>query len=313
MKILVTGGAGFIGSHLVGRLLKANHKVVVVDNLDEFYSNRLKQANIDLFKDNPNYEFVQGSILDKLIMEWLVGEVDVVYHFAAQAGVRASIENPRKTFVVNIKGTFDLLEACLKCGVKKVINASSSSVYGNVAYLPFDEEHPTKPISPYGVSKLAAEHYCRVFYEVYGLNTVNLRYFTVYGARMRPDLAINLFTRKALKNEPIEIFGDGFASRDFTYIDDVTNLNMECLNSNNINGESFNVGTGERITISQLALKIKLWNKSDSEIVYSNRKKGDMNHTLADITKAKRLLGYEPTYTLGLGLRLFRDWVKKNE
>ena len=310
MKILVTGGAGFIGSHLVDRLLKADHEVVVVDNLDPFYSNQLKQANIELFKDNPNYKFACKNICSRTPMERLVDGVDVVYHFAAQAGVRASIVNPEKSFVVNIKGTFDLLETCLKCGVKKFINASSSSVYGNIKYLPFDEEHPTKPISPYGVSKLAAEHYCRVFYEVYGLNTVNLRYFTVYGARMRPDLAINLFTRKALKNEPLEIFGDGFASRDFTYIDDVTNLNMKCLYGNNINGESFNVGTGERITISQLALKIKTLCKSDSEIVYSNRKKGDMNHTLADISKAKRLLGYEPTYTLDLGLKLFRDWVK---
>ena len=313
MKILVTGGAGFIGSHLVGRLLKANHEVVVVDNLDHFYSSRLKQANIDLFKDNPNYEFVQGTILDKALMNFLMWDVDAVYHFAAQAGVRASIENPEKTFVVNIKGTFELLETCLKCGVKKFINASSSSVYGKIKYLPFDEEHPTYPISPYGVSKLAAEHYCRVFYEVYGLNTVNLRYFTVYGMRMRPDLAINIFTRKALKNEPLEIFGDGFASRDFTYIDDVTNLNMKCLYGNNINGESINVGTGERITIGQLALKIKTLCKSDSEIVYSNRKKGDMNHTLADISKAKRLLGYEPTYTLDLGLKLFREWVRENE
>ena len=310
MKILVTGGAGFIGSHLVDRLLKANHKVLVVDNLDPFYSNQLKQANIDLFKANPNYEFACENILSRTPMGRLVEGVDVVYHFAAQAGVRASIENPVKTFEVNIKGTFELLGICLEYGVKKFINASSSSVYGN-GYLPFDEEHPTNPISPYGVSKLAAEHYCRVFYEVYGLKTVNLRYFTVYGTRMRPDLAINIFTRKALKNEPIEIFGDGFASRDFTYIDDITNLNIGCLYSNGINGESFNVGTGERITISQLALKIKTLTKSDSEIVYSNRKKGDMNHTLADISKAKRLLGYEPTYTLDLGLKLFRDWVEK--
>ena len=184
MKVLVTGGAGFIGSHIVERLLGEGEEIVVVDNFDPYYDIRLKEKNVKMFKGNPNFTFVKGDILDRELMHPIIKEVDAVIHMAAQAGVRASIENPRKTFEVNAYGTFQLLELCLNSDVKKFINASSSSVYGKVKYLPIDEEHPKEPISPYGVSKLSAEHYCRVFYEVYGLKTVNLRYFTVYGPRM---------------------------------------------------------------------------------------------------------------------------------
>ena len=312
MKVLVTGGAGFIGSHIVERLLKAEHEVVVVDNLDPYYDVKVKETNVEIFKNNPNYTFVNGDIFDKKLMKELIGNVDAIFHLAAQAGVRASIANPRKTFEINTIGTFNLLEICLDGDIKKFVNSSSSSVYGKVKYLPFDEEHPTNPISPYGVSKLAAEHYCRVFYEVYGLNTVNLRYFTVYGPRMRPDLAISIFTRNALRNEPIEIFGDGTYTRDFTYIDNIVDLNIKVLKNNSVNGETFNVGTGEQITVSGLAKKIIELTGSSSKVIFSNREEGDMEHTLANVGKAKRLLGYEPKYDLDEGLRLFIGWVKND-
>jgi len=312
MKVLVTGGAGFIGSHIVERLLKAEHEVVVVDNLDPYYNVKVKETNVEIFKNNPNYTFVNGDIFDKKLMKELIGNVDAIFHLAAQAGVRASIANPRKTFEINTIGTFNLLEICLDGDIKKFVNSSSSSVYGKVKYLPFDEEHPTNPISPYGVSKLAAEHYCRVFYEVYGLKTVNLRYFTVYGPRMRPDLAISIFTRNALRNEPIEIFGDGTYTRDFTYIDNIVDLNIKVLKNNSVNGETFNVGTGEQITVSGLAKKIIELTGSSSKVIFSNREEGDMEHTLANVGKAKRLLRYEPKYDLDEGLRLFIGWVKND-
>ena len=312
MKVLVTGGAGFIGSHIVERLLKAEHEVVVVDNLDPYYDVKVKETNVEIFKNNPDYTFVNGDIFDKKLMKELIGNVDAIFHLAAQAGVRASIANPRKTFEINTIGTFNLLEMCLDTDIKKFVNSSSSSVYGKVKYLPFDEEHPTNPISPYGVSKLAAEHYCRVFYEVYGLKTVNLRYFTVYGPRMRPDLAISIFTRNALRNEPIEIFGDGTYTRDFTYIDNIVDLNIKVLKNNSVNGETFNVGTGEQITVSGLAKKIIELTGSSSKVIFSNREEGDMEHTLANVGKAKRLLRYEPKYDLDEGLRLFIGWVKND-
>lgn len=312
VKILVTGGAGFIGSHIVERLLKEGHEVVVVDNLDSYYDVKVKETNVEIFKNNPDYTFVNGDIFDKKLMKELIGNVDAIFHLAAQAGVRASIANPRKTFEVNTIGTFTLLEMCLDTDIKKFVNSSSSSVYGKVKYLPFDEEHPTNPISPYGVSKLAAEHYCRVFYEVYGLNTVNLRYFTVYGPRMRPDLAISIFTRNALRNEPIEIFGDGTYTRDFTYIDNIVDLNIKVLKNNSVNGETFNVGTGEQITVSGLAKKIIELTGSSSKVIFSNKEEGDMEHTLANVGKAKGLLGYAPKHDLDEGLRLFIGWVKND-
>ncbi|MCG7848228.1 MAG: NAD-dependent epimerase/dehydratase family protein, partial [ANME-2 cluster archaeon] len=191
-----------------------------------------------------------------------------------QAGVRISVENPGKTHEVNATGMLNMLEAAEDCGVRKVINASSSSVYGKVSYLPFDEEHPNVPISPYGASKLVAEHYCRVFSELYDLETVSLRYFTVFGPRMRPDLAINIFTGKALNNEPIEIFGDGEKTRDFTFIDNIIDANLRAMERGS---GVYNIGGGERVSINELAERIVAIMGSESEIIYSESVKGDEN------------------------------------
>lgn len=292
-KIVVTGGAGFIGSHIAEKLAKVGHEIVIVDNLDDYYSIDLKKRNIDIVLENGDVGFINADVTNfKSMSEIIDSTVDYVYHQAAQAGVRISVEDPFKPNNVNITGTLNVLKASLDAGVKRVINASSSSVYGKVKYLPFDEKHPTQPVSPYGVSKLAAEHYCRVFYEVYGLPTTSLRYFTVYGPRMRPDLAISIFTQKMLIDKPITIFGDGLKTRDFTYIDDIVDANIKLLNNIKADGKIFNIGGGNRISINDLVINLKRIIGSDSEVIYSTEQKGDAEHTLADVSCLNELLGH---------------------
>lgn len=310
MRSLVTGGAGFIGSHLCERLLEVG-EVICLDNFDPYYSPIIKRMNIKPLTCNPNFELIEGNILDKNLLREIFVDVDYVFHNAAQAGVQASLKNPVKTNEINATGTLNVLEASVNSQVRKVINASSSSVYGKVSYLPFDEAHPTLPVSPYGVSKLAAEHYCRVFYEAYGLETISLRYFTVFGPRMRPDLAINIFTEKALKNETIEIFGDGEKTRDFTYIVNIIDANLLAMKEGI--GE-YNIGGTERIGISQLAEKIIAIAESKSKVIYSDSLKGDAEHTWSDVGKAHNELGYIPRVGLEDGLsryvELCRKWVE---
>ncbi|AKB86166.1 UDP-glucose 4-epimerase [Methanococcoides methylutens MM1] len=279
--------------------------VVCLDNFDSYYDPQVKRKNIETFMDNPNFELVEGNILDKQLLYDLFEDVDYVFHNAAQAGVRISVDNPSKSHSANATGTLNILETAVKAGVKKVINASSSSVYGKVSYLPFDENHPNLPVSPYGASKLIAEHYCRVFNELHDLDTISLRYFTVFGPRMRPDLAINIFTKKALNNETIEIFGDGSKTRDFTFIDNVVDANIRAM-KNGI-GE-YNIGGGERISIRELAEKIVSITDSESEIIYSDSMKGDAEHTWSDVSKASRDLGYSPKIGLEEGLKRYVQW-----
>ncbi len=304
MKYLVTGGAGFIGSHLCERLLEKGG-VVCLDNFDPYYSPQAKRKNIEPLIKHPDFELVEGNILDRELLSRLFADVDYVFHNAAQAGVRASVENPLKTHEVNATGTLNLLEAAADSGVRKVINASSSSVYGKVSYLPFDEDHPNVPISPYGASKLVAEHYCRVFSELHGLETVSLRYFTVFGPRMRPDLAINIFTGKALNNEPIEVFGDGEKTRDFTFIDNIIDANLRAIERGS---GVYNIGGGERISINELAKRIVAIVGSESKIIYSDSVKGDAEHTWSDVSKARRDIGYEPGIGLDQGLERYVEW-----
>ncbi len=311
-KIAVIGGAGFIGSHIAEEIAK-EHEVVITDNLDDYYSPELKRRNLETLLANPNVRFIEGDITDlDLLRRVIDSDVEFVFHEAAQAGVRISVEDPFKPNNVNVLGTLNVLKASLDAGVKRVINASSSSVYGKVQYLPFDEAHPTVPVSPYGVSKLAAEHYCRVFYEVYGLPTVSLRYFTVYGPRMRPDLAISIFTKKLLANEPITVFGDGNQTRDFTYIDDIVRVNRRLLETDAADGRVMNVGGGHRITVNDLIAHLREITGSESEVVYSDRQKGDAEHTLADTSLARKLVGYRPEVRIGEGLSRFAGWYMQN-
>jgi UDP-glucose 4-epimerase len=311
-KIVITGGAGFIGSHIAEALVE-DHEVVIVDNLDDYYSPTLKQRNLDCIMEKGDLDFVQGDITDLDLLRNVIDDtVDYVFHEAAQAGVRISVEDPFKPNNVNVLGTLNVLKASLDAGVRRVINASSSSVYGKVQYLPFDEAHPTMPVSPYGVSKLAAEHYCRVFYEVYGLPTVSLRYFTVYGPRMRPDLAISIFTRKMHASEPITVFGDGEQTRDFTYIDDIVRANLRLLETDAADGYAMNVGGGQRITVNDLIAHLRKITGSASEVMYSDKQKGDAEHTLADVGRARELVGYRPEVSIGEGLDRLVEWHRSD-
>lgn len=310
IRIVVTGGAGFIGSHIVENLLERGNEVVCIDNFDSYYNPMIKRQNIKPFLENNDFTFVEGDIRNKELLRENLEGADYVFHEAAQAGVRISVENPGKPHEVNATGTLNLLEAARDTDVKKVINASSSSVYGKVEYLPFDEAHPNQPVSPYGVSKLLAEHYCRVFEELYGLKSVSLRYFTVYGKRMRPDLAISIFTRAALNNEPINIFGDGSKTRDFTYIDDIVNANMLCIEKGS---GVYNIGGGHSVSINELASKIIEINDSKSEIIHTANMKGDAEHTLASSAKAGREIGWKPETSIETGLKKYARWVSGSE
>jgi len=270
--------------------------------------------NLDIVLNSGNAAFINADITDLSRMKEIIDStVDYVYHEAAQAGVRISVEDPFKPNDVNVLGTLNVLKASLDAGVKKVINASSSSVYGKVKYLPFDEQHPTEPVSPYGVSKLAAEHYCRVFYEVYGLPTTSLRYFTVYGPRMRPDLAISIFTKKMLANEPITVFGDGEQTRDFTYIEDVAEANKRLLNNKVTDGKVLNIGGGNRISVNTLIETLRSITGSTSEVIYSNKQKGDTEDTLANTDLGNKLIGYSPLFDITKGLNKFVNWFKTEE
>ncbi|MHC1755221.1 MAG: SDR family oxidoreductase [Methanosarcina sp.] len=303
---MVTGGAGFIGSHLIEKLLNAGNEVTCLDNFNDYYDPQIKRKNIEPFLENENFQLIEGDIRDKALLKGIFRSIDYVFHEAAQAGIRISVKDPMKPHEINTTGTLNLLEAAVDSGVKKIINASSSSVYGKVEYLPFDENHPNSPVSPYGVSKLMAEHYCRVFEDLYGLKSVSLRYFTVYGPRMRPDLAISIFTKAALKNETILIFGDGEKTRDFTCIDDIVQANLICMKKGS---GVYNIGSGHSITINELASKVIEINESESEIVHTNSMKGDAEHTLSSSKKAWKEIGWKPEVTIEDGLERYARWI----
>lgn len=309
MKAMVTGGAGFIGSHICHRLLEEGHEVIALDNFDPYYPPVLKRRNIEPLLSGKRFELVEGDVRDRrLVRKTIEQGVDYVFHYAARAGVRTSVQDPFTTHDVNTTGLLSILEACLNSGVKKIINASSSSVYGKVKYLPIDEDHPTIPVSPYGVSKLAAEHYCRVYSEIHRLKIISLRLFTVYGPRMRPDLAISIFTEKSLGNLSIEILGSGDKTRDFTYIDDVVEANLLAIEKGE--GGFFNIGSGARISIMDLAKTIVQSIGGISDIVCMAPQVGDAQHTWASIGKASAELGYDPQYDLNHGLQCYIDWRK---
>jgi UDP-glucose 4-epimerase len=312
VKILITGGAGFIGSHLAVKLAE-RYEVIALDNFDPYYDVEIKKENVKIIQ-NKGADFILGDVTDYDFVRKIIkgNDVEVIFHEAARPGVRYSIKDPFLPNKVNVVGTLNVLKASLNSKVSKVINASSSSVYGKVEHLPFDENHPTQPISPYGVSKLAAENYCRVFYEVYGLKTITLRYFTVYGPRMRPDLAIPIFTKSLLNNEQPIVFGDGEQTRDFTYIDDVIEANLRLLNINEGYGEALNIGSGRRVTINYVIDVLRSLLNSKIEPKYVEPIKGDARDTLANIGKAEKIIGYKPKTCLEEGLRKFVEWYKDN-
>jgi UDP-glucose 4-epimerase len=315
MQILVTGGAGFIGGHLAERFVADGHDVVVLDNFDPFYDTRIKKHTVDICReqaDEGSYRLVQGDVRDEALVADLVADVDYVYHQAAQAGVRSSVENPRKYDEVNVDGTLNVLDAARDADVERVVVASSSSVYGKPQYLPYDEEHPTTPVSPYGASKLAAERYACAYNEVYDLSAVALRYFTVYGPRMRPNMAISNFVSRCLNGEPPIVYGDGTQTRDFTYIEDIIEANVSLLSTDAADGEALNIGSTDNIEILTLAEEIRDQLAPELEIEFAERHDADAEHTHSDSSKAAELLDYEPSRTIREGVTEFVEWYRAN-
>lgn len=307
MKVLVTGCAGFIGSHLVERLLEEGYDVIGIDNFMDYYPRKIKENNMSNFIDQ--IEFIEKDILDIDIN--ILKRVDIVFHLAAQAGVRRSWGREFEIYTRNnILTTQHLLEGCKKFGVKKFVYASSSSVYGNVSQLPMREDMYPRPYSPYGVTKLAGENLCELYRMNYGIKTISLRYFTVYGERQRPDMAFHKFIRAILDGKEIVIYGDGKQTRDFTYVGDVVDATVKAGECDAIG--VFNIGGGSRVKLIETIKLIEKIIGCEAKITFEKSKKGDVRDTYADISKAKEVLGYKPKIKLKEGLKREVEWIEQN-
>jgi len=307
LSVLVTGGAGFIGSHLVDRLLAEGIGVTVLDNLQGGFFENIRH-NVG----RSDFHFVEGDIRDVGLVQKLVKGVDAVFHYAALVSVPDSIRDPLLTNDVNVNGTLDLLKACVTAKVRRFVFASSSAVYGEAETLPLKEDCPLAPISPYGVSKLAAEKYVTVFNKVFGLGTVCFRFFNVYGSRQSDGSYSGVITRfmsRIASDTAPEIFGDGEQTRDFVHVQDVAEANVLSLKSEEIAGETFNIGTGVATSVNQLAsVLLEITGKAHLRLEHSKPRKGDIEHSVADISKARKKLGYSPKISLKDGLmRLLRQ------
>ena len=314
MRVLVTGGAGFIGSHLVEKLLAASHDVVVLDDFNDFYDPQIKHKNIAGFARNVTVYHVDLRDSESVRNLFHREKVDVITHLAARAGVRPSIQYPRLYYDTNVTGTLHLLEAARVTGIERFIFASSSSVYGASKAIPFSEdEHLSQTISPYAATKVAGEFLCSTYSHLYNLRVVALRYFTVYGPRQRPDLAIHQFTRRIYAGQPIDQFGDGTTRRDYTYIEDVIQGTMAALEYEGPLFDIFNLGESETIQLKDLIVAIENALGKRARINQLPEQPGDMPLTFADISKARKLLGYKPTTRLSEGLPSFIDWFLHNQ
>ncbi len=310
-KILVTGGAGFIGSHLCEALLAQGAELVVIDDFNDFYNPAIKESNIAGFRDQ--ITLVRGDIRDVRLIDSLFSEhqFDQVIHLAARAGVRPSIVDPRLYISTNIDGTMNLLEGCRRSGVQSFIFASSSSVYGVNEKVPFAEDDLiSRTISPYAATKLAGEQLCSNYSHLYGIRCVCLRFFTVYGPRQRPDLAISKFTHQLLAGRPIDQYGDGSTARDYTFVGDIIAGVMAARNYTASNFEIFNLGGSATNTLAQLISGIEEILGVKAEINQLPEQPGDVPLTFADVSKSQRLLGYKPGTALRIGLQCYIGWVK---
>jgi UDP-glucose 4-epimerase len=300
-KVLVTGGAGFIGSNLTESLLKRKHFVRV---LDDFSTG--KRENLIFGKEYPSLEIFEGDIRDLRACKKAIKGVEYIFHQAALPSVQRSVEDPGTSNAINVGGTLNILLAAKKEGVKRVIYASSSSVYGDTPTLPRHEEMPPHPLSPYALQKYIGEQYCRLFYQLYGLDTVSLRYFNIFGPKQDPNsvysAVIPRFIDALIHDRPPVIFGDGEQSRDFTFIENVVQANLHAMSAGHLQGEAMNIACGKRISLNQLLKILKTILGSKLTPIYQEPRKGDVRHSVADIRKSKKNINYRPKITTEEGL-----------
>ncbi|NEO32916.1 MAG: NAD-dependent epimerase/dehydratase family protein [Symploca sp. SIO3C6] len=308
---IVTGAAGFIGSHLVETLLSQGERVIGVDQFNDYYDPRLKRKNVALFEAHPAFELVEGNIQD---LDWqtLLKDVEVIYHQAAQAGVRASWGKGFQAYTErNINATQILLESAKDAPqLKRLVFASTSSVYGNAETLPTSESICPQPVSPYGITKLAAERLCQLYYQNFNVPFTALRYFTVYGPRQRPDMAFHKFFKAVIADEAIPIYGDGQQTRDFTFISDAVAANLAAAKAPEAVGQVFNIGGGSRVVLADVLDTMEQIVGRKIRRNHIERAMGDARHTAADVSKAKKLIGYQPQVTLAEGLSKEWEWIK---
>ena len=314
MVILLTGGAGFIGSHLCDRLVGEGHRVACLDNFDDFYDPRVKRRNIREAIGRGEFELIEGDIRNNQLIARIFRRqsFDVVVHLAARAGVRPSIDYPKLYEEVNVQGTINLLDACREYGVKSFVFASSSSVYGGNSKVPFSEEDRVEtPISPYGATKRAAELFCHTYHRLFDINVACLRYFTVYGPRQRPEMAIHKFTRLIDGNERVPMYGDGQSMRDYTYIDDIIDGTLGAIYANK-GYEIYNLGESRTTRLNDLIRMLEEALGKRAIIEGLPEQPGDMPITYANIEKSRRKLGYAPRVSMEEGIGRFVEWYRQN-
>ena len=322
--ILITGGAGFIGSHLSERLLKEGNKVFIIDNFNDYYDPKIKRNNVEEVKKTclvnniplDNYKIFEGDIRDNdFLKEVFTNKIDSIMHLAAMAGVRPSIQNPSLYYDVNITGTVNLLERCRENNIKQFVFASSSSVYGNNEKIPFSEgDRVDNPISPYAATKKSGELLCHTYHHLFDMNIACLRFFTVYGPRQRPDLAINKFTTLIMEDKEIPFYGDGTTSRDYTYVEDIVSGIVSSINYVNKEKkvfEIFNIGGDKTVSLSEMVETIEEVLGRKAKLNRLPMQPGDVNRTCADISYSKKIIGYNPQTSFKEGIRKFIQWKVK--
>jgi len=314
--ILITGGAGFIGSHLADRLLKDGYSVVVIDNFNDYYDIRIKENNVAHNLSNPHYKLYRTDIENMTALKEIFAahKFDAVVHLAARAGVRPSIIAPDDYVKTNVLGTVNILECMKEYCCKKLVVASSSSVYGNCSAEEFSEDlNVTEPISPYAATKLATEHLCYTYHHLYGISVAALRFFTVYGPRQRPDLAIAKFARLILQDKPIEMYGDGSTLRDYTYINDIMSGLTAAIKNDQIRYEVINLGGGEPISLKTMIATLEECLGKKAKIEEKPMQAGDVEKTVCNWQKAHLLLGYTPKTTFKQGVAHYAAWLKEKK
>ncbi|HEX3643235.1 MAG TPA: NAD-dependent epimerase/dehydratase family protein [Ktedonobacteraceae bacterium] len=311
MRCLVTGVAGFVGSHIAERLLADGHEVCGIDAFIDYYDRSIKEQNLERPRCWRTFSFVEGNLVNMPLLSVLEG-VDWIFHQAAQAGVRASWGEEFARYVeCNVLATQRLLEAALRMGgIKRFVNASSSSIYGDTSLLPIQEDDPLHPVSPYGVTKLAAENLCTLYHRNFEVPTVSLRYFTVYGPRQRPDMAFHRFCKALLRNEPIRVYDDGHQTRDFTYIGDIVEANIRAATSEAAVGQVMNIAGGSRVALHGVVELLQQISGMPVKVKFETKQHGDVRHTFADTQRAQELIDYYPRVPLRDGLTREFNYVQ---